>query len=121
MSDFKDQLAPIKECQQRDNLVQLINQAGKKIDAANSRNIVYTNSSHLPTRKKVWDPNLSVEAKTKPLRVDTLDNSFLTQKCENLTERNIDFVDSDLKGYHKRMSTADPISVIEMVTNGMYN
>ena len=58
---------------------------------------------------------------TKPLRVETLDNSFLTQKCENLTQRNSEFVENDLKGFHKRMSTADPISVIEMVTNGMYN
>jgi len=60
-------------------------------------------------------PTISVDA--------NLENSFLDQRCENLTSRNAEFAEKDLvqNGLHKRQNTADPLSVIEMVTNGMYN
>jgi hypothetical protein len=60
-------------------------------------------------------------ARSRPaISVDVnLENSFLDQKCENLTSRNAEF--AEMQKLHKRQNTADPLSVIEMVTNGMYN
>ena len=104
----------------------------KVINGKNEGRNYFTNSSALPSRKKMEKEDMHNRtigvvqtARPRPtISVDNnLENSFLDQRCENLTSRNAEFAQKDVmqKGLHRRQNTADPLSVIEMVTNGMYN
>ena len=49
-------------------------------------------------------------------------NSFLDQTCEILTNQNIKHAQKEIKeGFHNNFDNRDPVKIMEMVQNGMYN
>ena len=66
------------------------------------------------------DPLMSNSVHTA--QTTNYNGSFLDQTCEILTSQNIKHAQDEIKkGYHKDYGSRDPVQIMEMVQNGMYN